>query len=145
MYVPVEHRYRVEAAQRRQDARAVFSGPAPRRKERVERNVSEDDDWGRAFLRGEIFLDEIDLLGPKLPVDFEVEDVDERQEMCAALVPRKPSLRRIASPKGLEECVGRTDDVMLAGQNDERSLERPEYLLRRIELCGLGQMRDRKS
>ena len=31
---------------------------------------------------------------------------------------------------------------MLAGENDERSLERPEYLFRGIELCGFRKMGD---
>src|SRR5271163_2959333 len=105
MDVPVEHGYRVEAAQRRQDARAVLRRPAPRRKECVERNVSEYDDRRRVFLRGKILLDEVELLGAEFAVDFEVEDVDQREEVHAALIPREPSLGGIAAAKCREESI----------------------------------------
>src|ERR1700722_3818640 len=142
MDVSVEHRYGVEAAQRRQDARSVLGRPTPRRKERVERNVREDDDWSRAFLRREILLDEIELLGAELSVDFEVEDVDEREKVHPALIPGRPALRGVAFAEGREECPRRPDDVVLAGENDERRLEGPEYLFGGIELCGFREVGD---
>src|SRR5579883_1961106 len=142
MDVPVEHRYRIEAAQRRQDARAVLRRPAPRRKERVERNVGEDDNGRRAILGREILVDEIELLGAELPVDLEVEDVDEREEVHAALIPGRPALRSVAFAESCKEYTRRPNDVVLPGENDERSLERAEYLLGGIELRRLRKVGD---
>jgi hypothetical protein len=58
------------------------------------------------------------------------------------LIPGRPALRGVALAEGREERSRRPDDVVLAGKNDERRLERPQYLFRGIELCGLRKMGD---
>jgi hypothetical protein len=66
-------------------------------------------------LRGEILAHEVELLASELAVGLEVEDVDERDEVDAAEIERKPPVRRVLAAERGEELRRPADDVVLAG------------------------------
>src|SRR5215471_14623624 len=102
MNVAVQDRDRAEPFQIGQGAFAVVGSPSPFGIHRPEWNVSEDDDRRAAFEPLDVALEPLELFGAERtePPGFEIDDVDEADEVHAALIEAVPAsaLRPFAEP-----------------------------------------------
>src|SRR5579863_3021851 len=138
MDVAVEHGDRAKAAQQRERLLAVGGAPSPGGINGPERDVREDGDWRAAFNAGEVALEPVELLGTQLAHAFELQDVDQADEVNAFVIEARPAAAARVFAEALEIKLaivrGR---VMLAG-HVEQLTPRAEKLAERVELLWFG-------
>ena len=119
MDVAVEHGHRAEPRQQPQRLSAVVGAPAPFRRDHPQRDVGEHDDRRRSRWPLRSASSQASWSGAEgaEAVGLEVDDVDERNEMHAAVVEGIPTAAGRARAEALQiGLVGRgVEDVVLAG------------------------------
>jgi hypothetical protein len=90
--------------QQRERLRGIFRTPAPVRRDHPERDMGKEDDRRRSGFAFQIIVEPGDLVRPERAeaVFLEVDDVDERYEMNAAVVERIPAAPGRALAEALE-------------------------------------------
>ena len=144
MDVPVEHGDGPKALQIRQRTFAVVGAPSPVGVYRPERDVCEHDDGGAALQVLDIFREPLELFRPKRAESarFEVDDVDETDEVRATLIEAVSpgALRAFAKP--CQIAVGIVvEHVVLAGYVEHGHRQLREHLLQRVELRRFREVR----
>src|SRR5580704_2796678 len=93
MDVAVEHGHRAELLEIGQCLRAVFRAPAPFRIDRPQWDVSEDHDRRRSRTASDVGLQPLELFSAEIAesAGFEVDDIDEADEMHAVGVEAVPA------------------------------------------------------
>src|SRR5262249_47412220 len=98
MDVAVEHRHRAKALQIAEGAWRVLGAPAPFLIDRPQRQMREHDDWRAGREPFDVFLHPFELLVAELgeargfEAGREIEDVDEGNEVYAAVIEAVPAL-----------------------------------------------------
>jgi hypothetical protein len=98
--VTVQNRHGAEAFDQTQRLFRIIGAPTPFGINRPERNVGEEDDRDAARKTGDISTQPIDLIGAEgaEPARFEVEDVDESDEVDAGVIEAVPAVAFAALP-----------------------------------------------
>ncbi len=144
--VPVEHGHRSEAGQQGERLRRILGAPAPFRRNRPQRDMGEDHNRGLCALALQVVGEPGELVGSEIAhaASFEVDHVDEADEVHAVLVERVPAgaarVLAVALQVGLAGSL--VDHVMLARNVVAVELELADRLGGIVELLGLRQMRD---
>ena len=144
--VAVEHGHRSEPCEQLQRFAGVVGAPAPLRVDRPKRNVRENDDRLRGRAAGEIVLQPCELRRAKIahPAGLQIGDIDQRDEVHAAMVEAVPAGPHRSLAEAVEEGLAavRVEHVVLARNEENRAAELLQHLLGVVELVIARELRD---
>ncbi len=143
VHMAVEAGHRGEAAQVTQGLGGVVGAPAPVRVHGEQRDVAEHNDRGVSGQRGDVFFDELKLIGSQMAQLGHVQGVHQRDDVHAGGVEAVPAVAPGACAERLAVLLAAViDGIVFPGHGEDvRGVEPGQHLLDLVELVGGGQMR----